>query len=198
MTGPDWSLVLAVGAIVVELVVRVVAVIVVPRNRRPTTGLAWLMAIFLIPYVGILLFLFIGSYKLPRRRRRKQEEINRFILESTEGIDRVARDHPWPQWLESVVTLNRNLGAMPLVGGNDAGLQGGYEETIQAMADEIDRARRYVHCEFYILAADETTAPFFAALDRAVARRRCGSCSTTSRRSGCPGTSPARAAASAP
>ncbi|KQQ03536.1 MULTISPECIES: cardiolipin synthase [unclassified Rathayibacter] len=170
MTGPDWSLVLAVGAIVVELVVRVVAVIVVPRNRRPTTGLAWLMAIFLIPYVGILLFLFIGSYKLPRKRRRKQEEINRFILESTDGIDRVARNHPWPQWLESVVTLNRNLGAMPLVGGNDASLQGGYEETIRAMADEIDRARRYVHCEFYILAADSTTAPFFAALDRAVAR----------------------------
>ncbi|QHC69458.1 cardiolipin synthase [Rathayibacter sp. VKM Ac-2801] len=170
MPAPDWGVILPIAAVVVELVVRVIAVIVVPRNRRPTTGLAWLMAIFLIPYVGILLFLFIGSYRLPRKRRRKQQEINRFILESTDGIDRVAREHPWPQWLESVVTLNRNLGAMPLVGGNDARLQGDYEQTIRAMAAEIDRARRYVHCEFYILAADSTTAPFFDALDRAVAR----------------------------
>ncbi|NQX26074.1 cardiolipin synthase [Microbacteriaceae bacterium VKM Ac-2854] len=166
----DITLNFAFFVLLLDIVIRVTAIIVVPRNRRPTTGLAWLMAIFLIPYVGVIAFLLLGSFKLPKKRRRKQHEINRFILESTEGIDRVARDHPWPEWLESVVTLNRNLGAMPLVGGNDAQLQGGYEETIQAMADEIDRARRYVHVEFYILAADKTTAPFFDALDRATAR----------------------------
>lgn len=170
MIGPDLSVVLPVSAIVIEFIVRVVAVIVVPPGRRPTTALAWLMAIFLIPYLGVLLFLIIGSNRLPRRRRRKQDEINRIIRESMEGVDRVAPHLSRPQWFESVVTLNRNLGAMPLVGGNDARLHGDYEATIRAMGEEIDRARRYVHCEFYILAADATTAPFFDALDRAVAR----------------------------
>src|SRR3712207_2713776 len=131
------TLALIALAFVVDLLVRILALVYIPRNRRPTTAMAWLMAIFFLPYLGILLFLLFGSTKLPRRRRQKQAEINRFILDTTEGVDRVRRDHPWPPWLESVVELNRRLGAMPLVGGNSARLLEDYEHTIRVMADEM-------------------------------------------------------------
>lgn len=157
-------------ALLVDFIIRVLAIIIVPRNRKPTSATAWLLAIFLIPYIGILFFLLIGSYKLPKRRRQKQEEINRFIIDSTEGIERVRRDHPWPPWLEGVVELNRNLGAMPLVGGNRATLNGDYVGTLNAMAEEIGKARKYVHVEFYILSLDKTTGHFFDALEEAVKR----------------------------
>lgn len=157
-------------ALLVDFIIRVLAIIIVPRNRKPTSATAWLLAIFLIPYIGILFFLLIGSYKLPKRRRQKQEEINRFIIDSTEGIERVRRDHPWPPWLEGVVELNRNLGAMPLVGGNRATLNGDYEGSLNAMAEEIRKAKRYIHVEFYILSMDKTTGPFFDALEEAVKR----------------------------
>ena len=52
------------------LAVRVVAIVVVPVNRRPTSAMAWLMAIFLIPYLGVIAFLLIGNPKLPAHRRR--------------------------------------------------------------------------------------------------------------------------------
>ncbi|RII90736.1 cardiolipin synthase [Clavibacter californiensis] len=164
------TLVLAGLAVVIDFIVRVVALLVIPRNRRPSTAMAWLMAIFFLPYIGILLFLLIGSTRLPKRRREKQQEINRFIIESTEGIERVTREHSWPSWLDSVVELNRTLGSMPLVGGNRAKLYSHYDESIQAMTAEVDRATRYVHVEFYILAWDVTSAPFFDALERAVQR----------------------------
>ncbi|MEO6200723.1 MAG: cardiolipin synthase [Cryobacterium sp.] len=157
-------------AILVDFVVRVIAIIVVPRNRRPTSGMAWLLAIFFIPYIGILLFLLIGYRTLPKRRLAMQEEINQFIMNSTDGMELVVRDQPWPTWLESVVELNRNLGAMPLVGDNSARLLGDYEGSFEAMIADIDTAARFVHVEFYILALDETTAPFFDALERAVHR----------------------------
>lgn len=162
--------VIVVLLFLVDFVIRIIAIIVVPRNRKPTSATAWLLAIFFIPYLGVLFFLLIGSYKLPKRRREKQDEINRFILDSTEGMERVRRDHPWPPWLESVVLLNRNLGAMPLVGGNTASLDGDYQDSLDSMTEEIRRARRYVHVEFYILTCDQTTAPFFDALEEAVAR----------------------------
>lgn len=164
------TLVLAGLAVVIDFIVRVVALLVIPRNRRPSTAMAWLMAIFFLPYIGILLFLLIGSTRLPKRRREKQQEINRFIIESTEGIERVTREHSWPSWLDSVVELNRTLGSMPLVGGNRAKLYSHYDESIQAMTAEVDRGTRYVHVEFYILAWDVTSAPFFDALERAVQR----------------------------
>ncbi|MDQ0744993.1 cardiolipin synthase [Clavibacter sp. B3I6] len=164
------TLVLAGLLVVVDFIVRITALLVIPRNRRPSTAMAWLMAIFFLPYLGILLFLLIGSTRLPKRRREKQQEINRFIIESTEGIERVTREHSWPGWLDSVVELNRTLGAMPLVGGNRAKLYSHYEESIAAMTAEVERATRYVHVEFYILAWDVTSAPFFDALERAVQR----------------------------
>ena len=160
----------AVALLAIDLVVRLTAIAVVPVNRRPSSALAWLLAIFFIPYLGVLAFLLIGSPKLPRARRRKQREINQLILDSTKGMDLVATDHPWPSWLSSVVELNRTLGSMPLVGGNCARLEGDYDEAIRAMARSVDGAREYVHVEFYIMTLDATSEPFFRALEAAVRR----------------------------
>jgi len=165
-----WAFITGPFLLVLNLVIRVVALVVVPRNRRPQTATAWLLAIFLLPTVGILVFLVFGSRRLPRRRRRKQLEINRYIVETTEGVDRVTRDHPWPPWLEPIVELNRKLGAMPLVGGNSAHLHADYSESLGSMTDAVDAATKYVHAEFYILALDKTTTPFFEALEAAAAR----------------------------
>ena len=166
----DFNLSLATILVLVDFIIRVVAVIYVPRNRRPQTALAWLLAIFFIPYIGIVLFLLVGNSKLPKGRRRKQEEINQYILDGTEGMEDVIEDPPWPAWLHPIVELNRNLGAMPLVGGNSAKLLPEYEESLAAMTDAVDAATRTVHVEFYILSLDRTTASFFDALERAVRR----------------------------
>ena len=166
----DFNLSLATLLVLADFIIRVLAIIYVPRNRRPQTALAWLLAIFFIPYIGILLFLLVGNSKLPRGRRRKQQEINQYILEGTEGMEDVKRDPPWPDWLEPIVELNRNLGAMPLVGGNNAELLPDYEKSLQAMTDAVGEATKSVHVEFYILSLDHTTAPFFDALEAAVKR----------------------------
>jgi cardiolipin synthase len=154
----------------IDFCVRIVCLIIIPRNRRPQTAMAWLLAIFLIPYVGVLLFLVLGSRRLPKRRREKQLEINRYIIETTQGIERVSRDNPWPGWLEPIVELNRKLGAMPLVGGNSASLWPHYNESLAEMTKAVGTAERYVHAEFYNLSYDTTTAPFFDALEEAVKR----------------------------
>ncbi|MDQ1545172.1 MAG: cardiolipin synthase [Actinomycetota bacterium] len=169
----DWSTVtLAIGilAVLVDFTVRVLSVIFVPRNRRPQTATAWLLAIFFLPYIGIILFWLIGSRYLPKKRREKQHEINSYILETTEGMDLVRQDKTWPSWLPSVVALNRNLGAMPMVGGNRATLHDDYDESLIAMTTALRTAKRYIHAEFYILNLDKTTRPFFDELAAAVER----------------------------
>jgi cardiolipin synthase len=153
---------------VVDFFVRLTCLIYVPRNRRPQTATAWLLAIFFLPpYIGVTLFLLLGSRRLPKARREKQAEVNAFITETTEGVEDVKHDHPW---LDPVVELNRNLGAMPLVGGNTAKLYGTYDETLKEMTAAIDAATKWVHAEFYILSLDKTTGPFFDALENAVKR----------------------------
>jgi cardiolipin synthase len=156
--------------VAVDLVLRLVALVVVPRDRRPQTALAWLLAIFFIPYLGIALFFIAGRARLPRKRRRKQAEVNQFILDSTKGFDLVNIDPPLPPWLERTVALNRALGAMPLVGGNAVKLYPDDEEALAAMTAAIGEATTFVHVEFYIMALDATTEPFYEALGAARSR----------------------------
>ena len=162
-----WAFAFPIVAVAGDVTIRVLSIIYVPRNRRPQTALAWLLAIWFIPYGGILLFLAFGRARLPRGRRRKQREINDFILETTEGIDRVKRDATWPSWLAPVVELNRTLGSMPLVGGNSASMYADDQLALDAMTAAIRAAEHTVHAEFYILLLDDTTTPFFDALEDA-------------------------------
>ncbi|PKQ24202.1 MAG: cardiolipin synthase [Actinobacteria bacterium HGW-Actinobacteria-5] len=153
----------------VGLAVRIAALLWVPVNRRPSSATAWLLAIFLIPYVGVIAFLLIGNPKLPKSRRAKQRELNSRIAEITRGLPEVALA-PEAGWVQQVAQLNRNLGALPLTDGNSATLIEDYGESLHEMAAEIDTATEFVLCEFYILAVDPTTTPFFDALARAVQR----------------------------
>jgi len=165
--GSPW---VVTTLIVIDVVIRVLALVFVPRNRRPQTAAAWLLAIFLLPYIGILLFLLLGSARLPRERRRKQTEINDYLHATTIGVDLVNREVPWPPWLEPIAELGRALGAMPVVGGNAATLYSDNQKALDAMTAAVAEARRSVHVEFYILSLDATTAPFFDALEAAVRR----------------------------
>lgn len=162
-----WWLILV---FITDLVIRVAAIIIVPRNRRPTAATAWLLAIYFIPFVGVLLFLLIGNPRLPRKRRRKQEQINSYIQETSEHLDFGTLRPNAPGWFKSLVTLNRNLGAMPLAGDNSAHLISEYQESLDAMADAIREAERYIHVEFYILQSDESTDNLFRAMEEVAAR----------------------------
>lgn len=153
----------------------ITALFVVPRNRKPGSATAWLMLIFLLPYLGILLYLLIGSPKLSRRRREQQRLADEIIAR------RVARNRSDPELrhifvpqvsdrLEPFIRLNKALGGLPACAANTVELISDYEDAITAMIEEIDRARDFIHIEFYILALDRTTEPFFAALERATRR----------------------------
>ncbi len=159
-----------VVALIVDVTIRVAAIIIVPRNRRPTSAMAWLLAIYFIPYIGVLLFLLIGNPRLPRKFRRKQEALNDYLRETSASLDFGTLRPNAPDWFRALVTLNRNLGAMPLAGDNGATLISDYQKSLDEMADAIRQAERYVHVEFYILQSDDATDNFFRALEEATAR----------------------------
>ena len=165
----DWS---AIVVLAIYLAIIVFAASVISANRKPSSAIAWVLAVIFIPVIGVLFFLLVGNGRLPKHRRDEQRIVTQAIMDRTQGgLDQLLSNaDQWPDWLPTIATLNRNLGALPMVGGNTASLIPDYQGSIHAMADEIDRAERYVHVEFFILVWDEVTKPFFDALARACAR----------------------------
>ena len=166
-TVGDVVRIVVIAAIVV---VDVIALIVIPRGRKPTAAMAWLLLIFAVPVVGILLYLLIGNARLPRHRRDEQARIDEVIRARAHQSTARADTAAWPRWLQRVVTQNERLTSLPPTGGNLVTLNEDYPASIAAMAAAIDRAQRFVHVEFFIVAWDETTRVFFTAMADAVAR----------------------------
>ena len=61
MTQGDVNFWITIILFLIDFAIRVAAIIIVPRNRRPSSALGWLLAIFFIPFIGVILFLLIGS-----------------------------------------------------------------------------------------------------------------------------------------
>ncbi|SFG63949.1 cardiolipin synthase [Corynebacterium spheniscorum] len=156
--------------LIIDYAIKIVAIGFVPEGRRPSSSTAWLLAILLLPFIGLPLFLLMGSPYINRRRHRIQQEANLLIQDVQAGVP----DHPPAVQLspaqQSVVALNRRLTRMPAVAGLNLGLWTDYDLTIRRMAEAIDGAKEYVHVEIYIMAWDDTTDCFFRAMENAVKR----------------------------
>ena len=52
---------LPLTVLLIDLVIKIIALGTIPRNRRPSSSLAWLLLITVTPVFGLILFLLIGS-----------------------------------------------------------------------------------------------------------------------------------------
>jgi cardiolipin synthase len=166
-TLPAWLILLLSGA---DLVIRILAVGIIPGNRRPTTAMAWLLGIFFVPALGLILFLLFGNFKLSRRRIEQQQQVNERVRAGSAALSDVASEYSGPEWVQSAAELNRRLGSIPLVDGNHVELIPGYPDSIRAMTEAVRKAKRFVNAEFYIMSTDHVTDDLLTALEEAADR----------------------------
>lgn len=164
---PFWVTVLL---IILDILVKVVALGLVPERRRPSSASAWLLLIFFVPYFGVAFFLLIGSPFVDRKRRREQNDAGQLVRQSLAAVPTIDTGSDIPVWLGSAIRLNRRLGWLPDLGNNRAELFMDYAKSIAAMSAEVRTAQRYVNVQFYILSWDTTTESFFDALVEATER----------------------------
>lgn len=154
----------------VDLLVRIWLLVHIPKKRKPTAATAWLLLIFILPVLGTLIFFVIGYSKLSRSRREKQENITSVIHEYSTLLKKEGLTGAPPTEYQQTASLAAHLTGLQPTKGNHTAIITGYEEIIDDIIDSINRAEKYIYIEFYILALDTTTEPFFEALRNAKAR----------------------------
>ncbi|ANE05410.1 phospholipase D-like domain-containing protein [Corynebacterium crudilactis] len=153
--------------LIIDYSIKLIAIGYVPEGRRPSSSTAWLLAILLLPYVGLPLFLLMGSPYINKRRHRIQQEINDLIENVHDDVPDAPSGMDVTPEVESLIKLNRRLTRMPAVTGVNHGFHSDYRQSLKRMTAAIDEAQEYIYVEIYIMAWDEYTQPFFAALERA-------------------------------
>ncbi len=155
-----------------EWVIRLVMLPIVVRRKTPRMALSWLLIIFLLPWLGLVVYLLVGENRLGRRRRRQREQ----VIQATQAVDRLSAQQAHvirPEMLpleRQFVQIASNLGGMPTLGGNTIELVADTDQVIDRLIDDINHAEHHVHLLFYIYRDDEIGRKVADALRRAERR----------------------------
>ena len=109
--------VLATTWVVIEYLIKIAALGTVPENRRPSSSTAWLLLIFLLPLVGLPLYLLIGSPWVHGTRRRQQHTVNEITLDYTRSMPDLPKGARPSTYLAGALRMNRRLTGLPCVSG---------------------------------------------------------------------------------
>lgn len=139
-----------------------VIIVVLRRRKQPAATLAWILAIYVMPFVGSMLYLLIGDTRIERhvrRRRRRRDVIAPTLARQTEGIE---SRHAGPGGADldpRIVGLARiatKVGGEPPSAGNDVTVFHDAERTFLSLSLAIEAAESHVHLEYYIFQPDDT------------------------------------------
>ena len=161
------------AVLVTEWIVRIAMLFIVPRRRKPSSANAWLLLIIVTPTLGALLFYMFGDPKLPMSRRSSRHKVDQMtqkelgeLRKSHKGLFAkiTNEDH---QILARLATV---LGGLPPMTGNKVELIDDYDKSFEELILEINKAKNYIHIEYFIATYDSATKPVFTALRLAVER----------------------------
>ncbi len=169
----NWNWLTILGAL--SYIIGILALFIIPTNRKPGEATAWLLLIFGAPVLGALLFLLLGNAKLSKWRREQQQAMNEHIKELAEEAEQIPElaplvDPPVPVRYEPLVNLIAKLTGMPSMAGNTVELLPDYVGAADRIVQDIDAAKRFVHVEYFMFADDKIGAPVIDALIRARGR----------------------------
>lgn len=145
-------------------------------HREPASRVAWVVAIVVLPGLGILAYILLGETSIGRRRvARMHLVLSSFPdVEDARGFE-AADVHPQvPDRYLPLFHVGHSVNGFEAVGGNQGQLLSDSDAAINALVNDIDGATDHVHLVFYIWLPDRNGTKVVEALKRAVARRvRC-------------------------
>ncbi len=173
----DFSTTMSAAATLMGFVSLAFIPLVLLRKKDPAATFAWILVLVFVPFVGVVLFWFLGRDRMrrPVRERVRAKAEVRDSLEvrlsgqfDAELLDRSLAGQPAEQ--RGVMRLASTLGKMQIVAGNEARVLVGAEAKLEALLEAIERARDHVHLEYYIFRGDETGGRVLDALTKAAER----------------------------
>ncbi|WP_086984102.1 cardiolipin synthase [Vibrio aphrogenes] len=140
------------GVISYWLLVAIVTIRVVFKRRAVSVSLAWLMIIYIIPFVGVLFYLLFGELNLGRTRAERSKNMFTPYGEWFTQLHECQAHQPnlLNLQLAQIHDLCTNRTAIPALCGNSLSLQDTPDKILRSIIHDIEDAQHTIRMEFYI------------------------------------------------
>jgi cardiolipin synthase len=149
-----------------------VAILIVSEDREPTEALAWLLVLFALPFLGLIIYFFLGRdwphivQKSPTTRRLR-EILARFMPEVYAPFaDQSASFKAGlePGYVARIAELVEQKVAAPPLPLRTCEIYGSGQEYFDALIADLVSAKRFIHMNYFIWEKDDLTARITAVL----------------------------------
>lgn len=133
--------------------IAVLSVWIVMQKRAPVSTMSWILSLALLPFVGFVIYYFLGPQRLKKQRLKRLR--NRAIAQAP-GDMVMLRDaaERAPPSLRQMAALGMAACGLPVSSATSAELLSGGARTFDAIFEAIRQARDHVHLEYYIFEPD--------------------------------------------
>lgn len=128
-------------------------IVVISENRNPLKTISWVLVLLLLPLVGLIIYYFFGEDSRKQRliSHKMYKKLNRRSIGRKELLETL---NPPAEHKGLVSLLNRLKGA-PLYGGSSVTFYSDGEEKFEALFEELEKAQKHIHIQYYIFLDDE-------------------------------------------
>ncbi|RRJ82501.1 cardiolipin synthase [Aestuariirhabdus litorea] len=148
----DLTLYSSAAALAYLLVSLALALRIVMRRRPVGVSLAWLLLLFLLPVVGIALYLLIGEHRLGSKRLKRSEHLLPAYSRWAEQMSDSHQDllPSIDPCYRGVYRLSQNSLGIPALCNNRLELLNDSLSILASIVEDIRHARHFCHLQFYI------------------------------------------------
>lgn len=139
------------------LTVLTIGLAIFMENRNPSSTMAWILVLVLLPVVGLPLYFLLGQNYFKRRKFNKKAEEDRKSFERIDhnGNMMLPRDlsHFTPGQ-QRLLQLSQRIARTPFSMASRTRVLTNGEETFSTLLKELKKAKHHIHMEYYIYRAD--------------------------------------------
>ncbi|HEY3370317.1 MAG TPA: cardiolipin synthase [Prolixibacteraceae bacterium] len=155
-----WSSIPNLVTVLYFLTVIFIAVLIILENRNPVKTISWILVLVLLPFLGIVIYLFFGQeYRKTKMYSRKGlknlEKLRKLTLVQ---LDNLPKNHFQISDLlyskKRLINLLLSNSNAILTNDNEVKVLHNGEETFPEIFRCIEQARHHIHLEFYIVEDD--------------------------------------------
>lgn len=155
-----WKSMPSLVTILYFLTVVFIAILIILENRNPVKTISWILVLVLLPFAGIVIYLFFGQeYRKNKMYSRKGlRNLERLRNLTVEQLDHLPENHLQisdrlysKKRLMNLLLSNSNA---ILTNNNEVSVLRNGEETFPAIFGAIERATHHIHLEYYIVEDD--------------------------------------------
>jgi cardiolipin synthase A/B len=138
-----------------------IAGIVIFEKRSPDKTAAWILALVLLPVIGLIFYLIFGQEYRKNKMfsRRGLKNLGRFRMLASRQLRKLQKKEltlpAAAREKENIVRLLMNNSDSLLTTGNRLKILNNGQRTVKAIFDAIGNARQHIHLEYYIIEDDE-------------------------------------------